>query len=55
MKAIWNHLVIAESDHTIVIENNHYFPSESIKEAFFKPSKTHSMCPWKGEACYYNF
>jgi uncharacterized protein (DUF427 family) len=53
MKAIWNHLVIAESDHTIVIENNHYFPSESIKEAFFKPSKTHSMCPWKGEAFYY--
>ncbi len=54
MKAIWNNEVIAESDTTIVIENNHYFPQEAIKPAFFEPSKTTSTCPWKGEAHYYN-
>ena len=48
MKAIWNGKVIAESDETIVIENNHYFPAE-----FFKSSSTHSICPWKGQASYY--
>ncbi|MEO0526103.1 MAG: DUF427 domain-containing protein [Bacteroidota bacterium] len=53
MKAIWNDTVIAESDDTIVIENNHYFPSESIKKEYFKSSNTHSICPWKGEASYY--
>ncbi|MEL6917495.1 MAG: DUF427 domain-containing protein, partial [Bacteroidota bacterium] len=42
MKAIWNDTVIAESDDTIVIENNHYFPSESIKKEYFKSSNTHS-------------
>ncbi len=54
MKAIWNNEVIAESDETIVIENNHYFPQEAIIFAFFEPSKTTSTCPWKGEAHYYN-
>jgi len=54
MKAIWNNEVIAESDVTIVIENNHYFPKEAINSAFFEPSKTTSTCPWKGEAHYYN-
>lgn len=53
MKAIWNGKVIAESDDTIVIENNHYFPPESIKKEFFKTSSTHSVCPWKGQASYY--
>ena len=53
MKAIWNGKVIAESDETIVIENNHYFPAESIKKEFFKSSSTHSICPWKGQASYY--
>lgn len=53
MKAIWNNHLIAESDNTVVVERNHYFPIESIKKEFFKPSNTHSTCPWKGEASYY--
>ncbi|WP_425234256.1 DUF427 domain-containing protein [Ulvibacterium sp.] len=53
MKAIWNNIVIAESDETIVVENNHYFPPQSIKKEFFKESETHTTCPWKGEASYY--
>ncbi len=53
MKAIWNDQILAESNDTIVIENNHYFPAESIHKAFFKPSETHTTCPWKGEASYY--
>ena len=54
MKAIWNNTVIAESDETVVIENNHYFPPESIKKEFFKESDTHTNCPWKGLASYYS-
>ena len=53
MKAVWNNQVLAESDDTVVVENNHYFPPESINKAFFKESKTHTTCPWKGEASYY--
>ena len=53
MKAIWNNTVIAESDNTVVIENNHYFPAESIKKEFFRSSNTHTTCPWKGQASYY--
>jgi len=53
MKAIWNDIVIAESEDTIVIENNHYFPAESIKNEFFKENDSHSSCPWKGLASYY--
>lgn len=53
MKAIWNGEVIAESDKTIIIENNHYFPEGSIKQEFFKSSETHTVCPWKGTASYY--
>lgn len=54
MKAIWNDTIIAESDETIVVENNHYFPHDSIKKEFFKESNTHSNCPWKGVASYYS-
>ncbi len=54
MKAYWNDEIIAESDKTIVIENNHYFPPESIKSQFFKKSKNHTHCPWKGDASYYS-
>jgi len=54
MKAIWNDRVIAESDDTIVVENNQYFPPAAIKKEFFTPSDTHSVCPWKGVASYYN-
>lgn len=54
MKAFWNDALIAESDDTIVVENNHYFPSDSIKKEFFKNSETHTVCPWKGTASYYS-
>jgi uncharacterized protein (DUF427 family) len=54
MKAIWNNQVIAESDETVVVENNHYFPADSIKREFFTDSDQHSVCPWKGTASYYN-
>jgi len=52
MKAIWNNKVIAESNKTIVVENNHYFPPESVKFEFFEESNTHTTCPWKGVASY---
>ena len=54
MKAIWNGKIIAESNKTIVVENNHYFPSNSIKKEYFENSSNHSTCPWKGEASYYS-
>jgi uncharacterized protein (DUF427 family) len=54
MKATWNGKVIAESNETRVIEGNHYFPPESINREYFKDSDTHTVCPWKGTASYYN-
>ena len=54
MKAIWKGQLLAESDATVVIESNHYFPDSSINEAYFKESDTKSTCPWKGEASYYS-
>ena len=54
MKAEWNNQIIAESDATIVVENNHYFPLEAVKKEFLKPSSTHTTCPWKGLASYYS-
>ena len=54
MKAIWNDQVIAESEDTVVVEGNHYFPPASIKKEFFKETDTHTTCPWKGEASYYS-
>lgn len=53
MKAIWNNTIIAESDATVVVENNHYFPHDSIKKEYFELSTTQSTCPWKGVASYY--
>jgi uncharacterized protein (DUF427 family) len=53
MKAVWNGVVIAESDKTIVLEGNHYFPPEAIHKEFFKPSSTTTVCGWKGTANYY--
>jgi len=53
MKAVWNNQVIAESNDTIVIENNHYFPKDSVKSEFLTESATHTICPWKGVASYY--
>ncbi len=54
MKAIWNGKVIAESDATVVVENNHYFPKASLVDAYFERSDRTSMCPWKGTANYFN-
>jgi uncharacterized protein (DUF427 family) len=54
MKATWKGEVIAESDDTVVVEGNHYFPAESIKREHFKESDTHTVCPWKGTASYYD-
>jgi uncharacterized protein (DUF427 family) len=53
-KAIWNGEVIAESDRTVVVEGNHYFPPESVHSQFLRPSKTHTQCPWKGAASYHD-
>ena len=53
MKAIWNGKVIAESNDTVVVEGNHYFPEDSIKKDLFNESSTQSRCPWKGLASYY--
>lgn len=53
MKAIWNNQVIAESNETLVIEGNHYFPLESVKKEFLQSSDTKTTCPWKGLASYY--
>jgi uncharacterized protein (DUF427 family) len=53
MKATWKGVVIAESDDTVVVEGNHYFPLASVKPGFLKPSETTTICPWKGTANYY--
>ena len=53
MQAVFNNVVLAESDDTVVVEGNHYFPEESLQREFFLPSSTHTTCPWKGRASYY--
>ncbi len=53
-RAIWNGAVLAESDQTIIVEGNHYFPPQSIRAPYFKASDTHTTCGWKGEASYYD-
>ena len=54
MRAIWNNVVLAESDDTILLEGNHYFPPDSVRGEFLRPTATHTTCPWKGEASYYD-
>lgn len=54
MKAIWNGSVIADSDDTVVVENNHYFPCEGLTEGVFVPSDHTSVCSWKGTARYFH-
>lgn len=54
MRALWNGTVIAESDDTVVVENNHYFPRASLKDEYVRPSSSTSVCPWKGTASYYS-
>ena len=53
MKAVWNGVTVAESDKTIVVEGNHYFPPDAVNRELFQPSATHTICPWKGVASYY--
>ncbi len=53
VKAEWNGAVIAQSDSTVVIEGNHYFPPESVDKTRLKPSATTTVCPWKGTAHYH--
>ena len=53
MKAIWNDTVIAQSDDTVVVEGNHYFPRDAINPEYFQDSDYHTFCPWKGTASYY--
>ncbi|MFR9749713.1 DUF427 domain-containing protein [Nocardia sp. 004] len=54
MRAIWNGTVIAEAPATIQVEGNHYFPPESLRGEYFADSRTKTVCPWKGLACYYH-
>lgn len=54
MKAIWNDAILAESEHTLAVEGNHYFPPDSIHKEHFLSSDRHTTCPWKGEARYYH-
>ena len=54
MKVTWEGVVLAESDATVVVEGNHYFPPDSVKREFFKGSDLHTTCPWKGLASYYS-
>jgi len=53
MKAIWNDTVLAESDDTVVVEGNHYFPPNALRREHFRESDHHTTCPWKGKASYY--
>jgi len=54
MKAIWKNKILADSNETVIVENNHYFPLSSLKKKFFITSDTTTHCPWKGEASYFS-
>lgn len=53
MRAVWNGAVLAQTDHTVVVEGNRYFPPETLDRAYFTESRARSLCPWKGIARYY--
>ena len=53
-KAVWNNIVLAEADQTEIVEGNHYFPADSLRREHFRDSATHTVCPWKGTASYYD-
>ena len=53
-KAVWNGVVIAESDTTEIVEGNHYFPPDAIHQEYFQANNTKTTCPWKGIASYYD-
>jgi uncharacterized protein (DUF427 family) len=52
-RAIWNDVVLADTEDTVVVEGNHYFPVDALDPAILRPTGTHTTCPWKGEASYY--
>ena len=52
MRALWRDKVLAESDDTVVVEGNHYFPADSLKREYFRLTDHHTTCPWKGTASY---
>ena len=54
MRALWNGVVIAQSDDTVVVEGNHYFPAASVDRTHLRDSATHTVCPWKGTASYFD-
>lgn len=54
MKATWNDQLLADSDETVVVDSNHYFPASSLNREYFKDSDHTSVCPWKGVAHYYD-
>ena len=54
VRAVWNGVVLAESNETKMVEGNHYFPPESINREYFRQSQCHTVCPWKGQASYYD-
>jgi uncharacterized protein (DUF427 family) len=54
MKAIWNGTVLAESEDTVVVEGNHYFPAGAVAMKYLHPSEMHTVCGWKGIACYFD-
>ena len=53
-KAMWEGAVLAESDQTVEVEGNQYFPADAIRQEYFRPSEQHTVCPWKGTASYYD-
>ena len=54
VQAIWNGAVLAESEETQVVEGNHYFPPDSLNREYFTENESHTICPWKGTASYYD-
>jgi uncharacterized protein (DUF427 family) len=53
-KAIWKGKILADSDQTVMVEGNHYFPPETVNREYFAESQSHTVCPWKGVASYFN-
>jgi uncharacterized protein (DUF427 family) len=53
-KALWNGAILAESNRTVVVEGNQYFPPDSLRAEYFRSSETHTVCPWKGTASYHD-
>jgi len=53
-RAIWNDAILAESNATIIVEGNHYFPPETVNWGYFQQNDSHTICPWKGIASYYD-